>query len=81
MTNTTHDVGSVGRDRPAKIKLTPEIEAAKAKIAVVFEPYLDAVLSETLSDDLEFDRDVTNSKDLALFLAGKAVEILGQKAP
>lgn len=55
------------------------MEAVKAKIAAIFEPYLDAVLTETSSDNLEFNGDVTNATDLALFLAGRAMEILGQE--
>lgn len=72
MTNMEKDVGCGSRDRPAGKERR---EVAEANIAAAFEPYLDAVLSSEASGDDEFDRDVTGARDLALFLAHKAVEI------
>lgn len=72
MTNMEKAVGCRSRDRPAGKEGR---EAAEANVAAAFEPYLDAMLSGEASGDDEFDREVTGARDLALFLAHKAVEI------
>jgi hypothetical protein len=50
----------------------------EARLAAAFEPYLEAALAGEPSDDPDFDRDVLGVRDLAVFLARRAVEICKQ---
>jgi len=82
MTNIAHDVGCEPRDRPdeptfaAPAYKIEEYELAEAKIVAAFEPYLDAALSGEPSGNPKFDREVTGIRDLAIFLAHRAIEVL-----